>query len=611
MRRSTFQKVDAENASVDIMLSRDIVSQYDAIAAVAEHIDEVVSVSTLVNDESMLTVASNVGAVTNVAANIGSVVNVSASMPSITAVLTDIADVSAVADAVTSVENVAANVVKVVTVADNIGSINTVNTNAGNIAVVAGVSSDVSTVAGVAGSIPTIVSEIVPNMVEILMADNNAAIATTKANAASVSAVSAEASAEAADIAEQLAYEWANKAENIPVTGVIGTDDEYSAYHWAKKAEALAGGTIALDSLYDVTSNAAADKQVLRYDASGAAGSKWIPSTVDKSYIGLNNVDNTSDTTKVVASAGKWTTKRTIALSGDVTGSALIDGSANVTIAASIAANSVALGTDTVGNYVASVVAGDGIVVTGTVGEGWTATVAHSDTSSQASVNNSNGSVIQDVSVDGYGHITALSSTNLDTRYYTETEVQTTLPKVGFNIANVTAPSTGQLAWNQDERTLDLGLNGVTLQLGQEQLMYVRNGDGTTITNKTLCMAVGTIGNSGRIVVSKYDLSNPNLLVGMATEDILSGADGYITVFGKVRAIDTSMWVDGQILYAAANGGLTATEPTTGIKQPVAFVVHAHTSGALFVRMTNLDENKYLVQANGVVDCGLITEQVR
>ena len=51
-----------------------------------------------------------------------------------------------------------------------------------------------------------------------------------------------------------------------------------------------------------------------------------------------------------------------------------------------------------------------------------TISISHDDTSSQGSVDNSNGTVIQDVTLDGYGHVTALGSVNLDGRYYTETE---------------------------------------------------------------------------------------------------------------------------------------------------------------------------------------------
>jgi hypothetical protein len=46
-----------------------------------------------------------------------------------------------------------------------------------------------------------------------------------------------------------------------------------------------------------------------------------------------------------------------------------------------------------------------------------TLTISHSDTSSQASVDNNNGTVIQDVFLDTYGHITGIGSTNLDSRY--------------------------------------------------------------------------------------------------------------------------------------------------------------------------------------------------
>lgn len=57
---------------------------------------------------------------------------------------------------------------------------------------------------------------------------------------------------------------------------------------------------------------------------------------------------NASTTTKLA-------TARTISITGDVTGSVSFDGSADASITATIAANSVALGTDTTGNYVASV----------------------------------------------------------------------------------------------------------------------------------------------------------------------------------------------------------------------------------------------------------------
>ena len=74
---------------------------------------------------------------------------------------------------------------------------------------------------------------------------------------------------------------------------------------------------------------------------------------------GVNTTGN-QDTTGNAATATAWATGRTISLTGDVTGSVTgVDGTGNATIATTIAADSVALGTDTTGNYVTSVASGN------------------------------------------------------------------------------------------------------------------------------------------------------------------------------------------------------------------------------------------------------------
>ena len=85
------------------------------------------------------------------------------------------------------------------------------------------------------------------------------------------------------------------------------------------------------------------------------------------------------------ATATKLATARNIALSGDVTGTASFDGSGDATITATIAANSVALGTDTTGDYVASVSGTDGVSVSGT-GEGAAVTIANTDKGSAQNI---------------------------------------------------------------------------------------------------------------------------------------------------------------------------------------------------------------------------------
>jgi len=103
------------------------------------------------------------------------------------------------------------------------------------------------------------------------------------------------------------------------------------------------------------------------------ANDRW---TANKSIAAnlVGNVTGNADTATALETA------RTIELTGDVTGSASFDGTANASIAVTIGANSVALGTDTTGDYVESLSGSNGIVVTGGTGESSTPTVTTANT---------------------------------------------------------------------------------------------------------------------------------------------------------------------------------------------------------------------------------------
>jgi hypothetical protein len=108
----------------------------------------------------------------------------------------------------------------------------------------------------------------------------------------------------------------------------------------------------------DADSANTASKLVLR-DASGNFAAGTITAS---SFVGP--ITGNADT------ATKWQTARTITLGTDLTGSVSIDGSADVTLNATIAANSVALGTDTTGDYVQSLSGtANQVTVTGGTGE--------------------------------------------------------------------------------------------------------------------------------------------------------------------------------------------------------------------------------------------------
>ena len=155
----------------------------------------------------------------------------------------------------------------------------------------------------------------------------------------------------------------------------------------------------------------------------------------------------------------------------------------------------------------------------------------------------------------------------------------------------------GQLHWNAIEDTLDLHGNNVTYQIGQEIAPLVRNATGSLITNGTPVMFAGTLGASGRVLVTPAiaDGSIPSsYILGAATEDITSGQDGHVTWFGKVRDIDTTgipygeTWADQDILYVSPTtaGFLTNVKPSAPNSQIfVGVVINAHaTQGTLFIR---------------------------
>ncbi len=160
----------------------------------------------------------------------------------------------------------------------------------------------------------------------------------------------------------------------------------------------------------------------------------------------------------------------------------------------------------------------------------------------------------------------------------------------------------GTVTWNNTELTYDLVLNdNVTLQVGQEEVVYCKNNTLTTIPNGKPVMAVGTNGN---ILIDLHDgtKASARRIVGLTTQPILPSNNanpyGFVTRNGKVTGLNTTgsdygeVWTNGDILYVKATGALTKFEPAdTALKMPIAFVIHAHTNGTLYVRTTGIDEN--------------------
>ena len=117
--------------------------------------------------------------------------------------------------------------------------------------------------------------------------------------------------------------------------------------------------------------------------------------------------------TGVANEAGALTNDRTLALTGDVAGSVALGLNSNTSspsMSVTIQPNSVALGTDTVGNYVASVTGGTGLTSTVTSGETANPIINLDNTSVTAAAYGANASTVSNFTVDAQGRLTAAAN---------------------------------------------------------------------------------------------------------------------------------------------------------------------------------------------------------
>lgn len=149
----------------------------------------------------------------------------------------------------------------------------------------------------------------------------------------------------------------------------------------------------------------------------------------------------------------------------------------------------------------------------------------------------------------------------------------------------------GELAWDPDNETLQFQLDPhVTLQVGQEHVMRVKNASGSVaIPERTVVMFAGATGDTIKVAPAISDGSvNVNYLAGVTTEQIPADGFGFVTQLGFINQVNTNAWPVGTILYVdpAVPGGLTATEPESPAwTMPVAAVTKQNSSsGRMLVR---------------------------
>ena len=167
---------------------------------------------------------------------------------------------------------------------------------------------------------------------------------------------------------------------------------------------------------------------------------------------------------------------------------------------------------------------------------------------------------------------------------------------IQFDIDAGITPVEGQISWNQDYSTVDIGMNGGSVNQFVGFHSYYRIKASAAITKGQLVMYTGAVGASGVLTGAPASgLSDGLVVMGVAAANIADNGFGEVTAFGLVRGFDTTggdeEWEQGDILYydPTVTGGLTNVAPTAPTPRVVvASVVNAGPggSGSIFVRPT-------------------------
>ena len=157
----------------------------------------------------------------------------------------------------------------------------------------------------------------------------------------------------------------------------------------------------------------------------------------------------------------------------------------------------------------------------------------------------------------------------------------------------------GLIVWNDAEGTLEFQAKGgnVTLQIGEKEILRVKNDAGVGITPGQVAYISGSNGTNMLAKLASASAESTSAgSIGIVAESIASNNQGFVVTFGVVERINTNHLIEGgPVWLSTVAGDTTSTRPTApnhGVMLGFCLRKHA-VVGSIFVRVDNgweLDE---------------------
>lgn len=128
---------------------------------------------------------------------------------------------------------------------------------------------------------------------------------------------------------------------------------------------------------------------------------------------------------------------------------------------------------------------------------------------------------------------------------------------IDFKPTTAPAHQEGRLFYDSDNSTLTLynDESEVSLQVGQEQYLRVRNDTTAPISNGSAVKIEGSQGTHPTISLASAGSEDNAQVVGLATHTIEQNSFGYITTYGIVNGLDTAGFNAGDEIHLSTTSG--------------------------------------------------------